>query len=173
MQWVKKNGERGKRAFSSLVGTHQSSVLRILEGLLSRADAKDASQEAFFIAYKSIGNLRDDSKFGAWVRSIAVRTAYRVHRRQRRYETVEFLENGVADEAGQLDSVAMREALQVCLRKLPFIYREVMVLRYVEELTYQEVAETLDISVPAAKMRVKRARDNFIAIWPHETSEPS
>lgn len=168
VQWVKKNGERGKRAFARLVQEYQPSTHRILKSMLSREDARDASQEAFLIAYQSIGNLRDDAKFGAWLRSITVRTAYRIHRSQKRANSVEIMENDGAQEARQFSEFATREAIHACLQKLPFIYREALVLRYVEELSYQEISEVLKISVSATKMRVMRARDDFQTLWPHE-----
>lgn len=168
VDWVKKNGERGKKAFAQLVEDYQSSVGRILSSLVSRSLAKDASQEAFMVAYTSIANLRDDSKFGSWLRSIAVRTAYRMERKSTRLNEVDLDKFDLKTGQNHGQQLEHKDAVLKCLAQLSFIYREALVLRYIEELSYEEIASTLDISISAAKMRAKRARGEFKTVWQTE-----
>lgn len=166
---VKQGGTQAQQAFRVLVETHQRWLTWFLTCLLSnQADAEDVAQDVFVRAFLSIDRFRGDSKFRTWLRRIAINQAFNHRRSKGRHTAIQFdetWERPVYDR--HKEALAARETLMHCLEQLPYVAREVLVLYHVEELSVQEVALTLDIGVSAAKMRLKRARDDFKEVF-HE-----
>lgn len=157
-------GLRGQLAFEQLVDRHQSWLVRLLMHFLgSRSDAEDVAQDAFVRAFLSIGDCSDGKLFRAWLRVIARRLAFN-HRRDARtraqYEEKSAALKGTSasSEAGGLEG---RDLLEQALSQLSYPYREIVVLRFVEELPLKEIASVLEIGNSAAKMRLARARGEF------------
>ena len=168
---AKRGGREGRQAFGSLVARHQARLVRYLTHLLgSQAEAEDVAQDTFARGYLSLGRLRDDARFGAWLRRTATRLAFNHQRSRstrRAYErrarpTDSTVRNGSAQHAD-------REAIFAVFARLSYPYREALVLFYVEELEIKEIAQLLDIGMSAAKMRVSRARREFKAIYEEVT----
>ena len=126
----------------------------------SRDDADDALQSAFVRAYRKIGECRDPARFGAWLYQIVVnecRTlAFRRDRRERRLvrDDVGLEQHAVVSSEGAQFEL---EEIQRVLVELPLEQREAFVLKYVEELSYEEMSELTGVGVSALKMRVNRA----------------
>jgi RNA polymerase sigma-70 factor (ECF subfamily) len=148
-------------AFGTLVERYQHDYVRFAVRMLgTREDADDALQAAFVRAYRALAQCRDVGRFGAWLYRIVVnecRTrATRRSRRERWFVRDErALEQAPAADAG--DRAAVREEIQRALDRLPSEQREAFVLKYVEELSYEEIAEITGASVSALKMRAARA----------------
>jgi len=119
-------------------------------------DAEDAVQIALWQLYRKIGALRAAATFATWMFRIIERECYRLFRARSRLQAL--------DE--QLDRVLQQEPLPLELRKdltaaiaaLPSMYREVLILRDIDELTAPEAADYLKISIEAVKSRLHRAR---------------
>jgi len=113
-------------------------------------------------AYFALPKFRKDASFRTWLRVIAARASFK-HQRRRTEDALEpeDLERRASSSAEQDTVVDEREALSVALARVPYPYREVIVLRYVEELTIDEIAQALEIGTSAAKMRLKRGREFF------------
>jgi RNA polymerase sigma-70 factor (ECF subfamily) len=151
--------------FRVLVERYRDRYLRYaLHMLGNREDAEEALQDAFTRAYRSLGRCEDPERFGAWLFRILVnrcRTAGA--RRGRRNRTF------VADEGALLSAAAehpaerdaWREEIERALRQLRPEQREAFVLKYVEELGYDEMAALTGVGVSALKMRVMRACDRL------------
>jgi len=139
-------------------------------------DALDASQETFGILFRKLADFRFQSKFSSWVYRIAVNAAIDVKRRgqARRMTSLEGLqERSGAGRAPRFDPVdeqvempmasASRHELEVQIQetisRLSPKLRAITVLRYVESLSYEEIAETLQISLGTVKSRLARAHD--------------
>lgn len=126
----------------------------------SRDEAEDVLQSAFIRAYRAIDRCRDASRFGAWLYQIVAnecRTA--IMRRARRERRIVRDEERIAEttvDAG-IDARDTVEDIQYALDQLDLEQREAFVMKYVEELTYDEMAEITGAGVSALKMRVKRA----------------
>ncbi|MBI3862221.1 MAG: sigma-70 family RNA polymerase sigma factor [Planctomycetia bacterium] len=159
-------------AFTELVGRHQERVWRLCYRLMGNDhDAGDAAQEVFVGLFQNRGTFAGRSKFATWLHAIAVRTCLKLRRargRRHRYEAsmAERAIHGVretADTTGQaLDLTQMLETLDEEDRAL-------LVLKYSEDYSYEELAEVFHLSVSACKMRVSRARDALQARFPdHE-----
>lgn len=166
-------GSAAPVAFRVLVERHQSWMLRLLLSLLggSQADAEDVAQEAFVRAYLALETWQGRGSFRGWLRVIATRTAFNWRRDRQTAHAYDDL--AATDPSTRRDVVVAaaperralaRETLEMVLGRLAYPYREILVLRYVEELELIEIAEVLDIGQSAAKMRLKRARDEFRAV---------
>lgn len=162
---AREQDDEGKRAFEVLVERHQGWLLRMLTNLVkSREDAEELVQNAFVSAFFALPRFRGDSSFKTWMRTIATREAFSHYRKHgdRAERASEIIEETMPDEsvAGQ-ERLAQREALERALMRVPYPYREILVLRYVEQLSLAEIGETLELGKSATKMRLKRARDYF------------
>lgn len=148
-------------AFAALVRRHQDAQYQFAVRVLGdRDDAADALQSAFVRAYRGLRQCRDRERFGAWLRQIVVnecRTlATRRRRREARFDRDKGVFGRLEDPDGIADPFAL-ERVERALRVLNAEHREAFVLKYVEELSYEEMAEVTGAGISALKMRVKRA----------------
>ena len=159
--------------FHDLIRPYERSVYGMALSLLqNEADAEDAAQEAFLKAFRNLKGFRAEAKFSTWLVSIALNEA-RSRLRQRKTMKMQSLDEST-DEQGHtspallrdwreipseaLERQEVRSLLQRAITDLPLIYREIFLLRDIEELTVNESAEALGISVASVKVRLHRAR---------------
>jgi len=160
-------------AFSELVEHYERRVFRMAKQITqNEEDAEDVLQETFLKAYSHLGDFQGNSKFYTWLVRIAVNEALMKLRKRRSDKTVplddpiDTGEDVVAreiavweDDPEQLyGREELGEILNQAVQGLKPAYRTVFVLRDIEELSTEETAETLGISVPAVKSRLLRAR---------------
>lgn len=164
-------GERG--AFDLLVLRYQHKVVKLVARLLrDPAEAEDVAQEAFVKAYRALGSFRGDSAFYTWLYRIAVNTARNtMASRQRRpldYEAdLSESEQSVVDSrmrhGDTPEAVALSDEIQrtvtEAIEALPEDLRTAIVLREVEGLSYEEIAEAMDCPVGTVRSRIFRARE--------------
>jgi RNA polymerase sigma-70 factor, ECF subfamily len=160
-------------AFDWLVTYYHARVYNLVYGILSdAADAADVAQEVFLKAFRGIRGFRRGSSLKTWLYCIAVREAlnhrrwcWRHHRQQISMD-VDNENGGMAfeiedDEATPFDRLAAAE-VQTVIRKalagVPGQFRSAVILRDLEGLSYEEVAEVLDVSVGTVKSRILRGR---------------
>jgi RNA polymerase sigma-70 factor (ECF subfamily) len=149
-------------AFVELVNRYRERVWRICFRLLGHADdAQDAAQEVFVRLFTQRGRFQGNSKYSTWVHGIAVRTCLMFRRgrgRRRRHETTaaksERPLGGPTQPALSLD---VREMLD-CLDEED---RALVILKYCESYSYEELAEIFGLSASACKMRVSRAKERI------------
>jgi len=153
-------------AFALLVDRHHARMARYAFHLLgSEAEAEEAVQDAFVRAYRSLSTYRERDQCGAWLMRILVnRCRTRLVREKRRQETAAawLREADQPFEAG--DTLATRDELAVALSQLPADQREAVVLRYADELGYDEISSITGAGISALKMRVKRGCERLRAI---------
>ncbi len=138
---------------------YQTDVYRLCHRLLGRAeDAQDATQTTFVRAFRDLHRFRGDSSVKTWVYRIAVNESVSQIRRRRESPSLDEQTPADGDSAR---SVVERLAVEAALRKVSHTHRDILVLRFWEGLTYEELAQVLRISLPAVKMRLHRARDDF------------
>ncbi|GJG89237.1 hypothetical protein tb265_44180 [Gemmatimonadetes bacterium T265] len=153
-------------AFGVLVDRHYDRCLRLAVHLLGdRADAEDAVQEALLRAYRHLGRYREEDRFAAWLTRILVNQC-RTTRARRPGPVPADLDWGTEDGLTEhpADGAALRDELAYVLRALPADQREAVVLRYADDLTYDEMARATGATVGALKMRVRRACDRLRAL---------
>lgn len=153
-------------SFSELFQRHRDTCTRFAVRMLgSRTDADDVLQSAFMRAFRGLRKCRDRDRFGGWLYQIVInecRTfASRQKRREQRFvadqEIIDRAVTPVETESGD----AMSEHVQRALARLPAEQKEAFLLKYVEELSYEEISEVTGVGVSALKMRVKRACDGL------------
>jgi RNA polymerase sigma-70 factor, ECF subfamily len=159
--------------FHDLIRPYERSVYAmVLSMLQNEADAEDTAQEAFLKAYRNLAKFRAESKFSTWLISIALNEA-RSKLRQKKWLKIESLDAG-SEEDGHVSPVILRDwrevpsealerkevrrMIQLAVADLPGIYREIFLLRDVEDLSVNESARALGISVASVKVRLHRAR---------------
>ena len=160
-------------AFEELVRRYDRNVFRIANHITHNTeDAEDVVQEAFLKAYQNLGNFQEQSKFYTWLVRIAVNEALMKLRRRRSDKTVSIDQDIETDEdtipreiadwspnpEQQYKQEELKDILGKTIQGLPPSFRTVFVLRDVEGLSTEETAEALDLSVPAVKSRLLRAR---------------
>ena len=160
-----------RRAFEPLVRKHERRVFRVTLAVLGNIeDAEEAMQDTFIKAFRHLDQFRKQSRFTTWLTRIAVNEA--IQKRSARKNFVQLTEAESAEEQfapkryepwksnpEQLyGKQELHRIVEAAIRSLPQIYREAFVLRDVEELSAEEAAEALEISVPALKSRLLRAR---------------
>lgn len=166
-----KNGDMG--AFEELVKRYDRNVFRIAQHITqNREDAEDVVQDAFLKAYGNLSQFQEQSKFYTWLVRIAVNEALMKLRRRRPERTVSLDEDvkteddsiprEVADWSPnpeqQYKQAELKQILTKTINGLPPSFRTVFVLRDVEGLSTEETAEALNLSIPAVKSRLLRAR---------------
>lgn len=153
-------------AFAELVRRHQGRVVTLATRLLSDPElAADVSQEALIKAWRSLPDFRGDSAFSTWLHRITVNTAWTHRKRADRLQADEIDpavpglnvgDPGHPERAGEISD--LRSRLSEALDRLPVGSRVVVVLKDVYGWTHSEIAESLGITVTAAKVRLHRAR---------------
>ena len=160
-------------AFDWLVTHYHGPVYNLILGMLGdTADSADAAQEVFLKAFKGIRHFRQGSSLKTWLYRIAIREALN-HRRwfkrhlQKNVSIDAEPEDGFAqidvEDAGatpfdQLATQEIQVAVQNALQHVPDIFRGAVILRDLEGLSYEEVAEVLEVSVGTVKSRILRGR---------------
>jgi RNA polymerase sigma-70 factor, ECF subfamily len=167
-------------AFALLVGRHQRQLYRLaLRMTGSEADAQEVLQEAFLNAYQKLPNFRGEAQFSSWLYRIAANSALMRLRRKRRapdslpeqpleLSGPKFSADGNFDPPPRSDwsqraddKLLSRElgiAIDTAVKALPEDYRTVFLLKDVDGLSNEEIASALDLTVPAVKSRLHRAR---------------
>lgn len=158
-----RHGDRD--AFGELVRIHQNEVYTLAVRLVRDPDqASDVAQDSFVRAWRAMPNFRGDAKFSTWMHRITVNTAWthRAKRNRVKVDSIDVLQND--PESDSLDPVRAAESASIApmisraLLELSDSVRAVVVLKDVYGWSHVEVADHLDISVTAAKVRLHRGR---------------
>jgi len=173
-------------AFDALVRRHQQRAFNVAYQLLrDREDATEVAQDAFVRIYRSVKEFRGECEFTTWLHQIVVNLAHNKHRwwqRRGRALTVSLdapleTDDGAVElqmpaTGGGPDAEAAKaefvRTLSAKMAALPVQFREVLVLRNVENLRYEEIAVVLKCSVGTVKSRIARARDALRDSMKHE-----
>ncbi len=164
-------------AFEKLVLEYEKSVYAITQRMTGNAeDAADMTQETFIKAYNSLSSFRGDSKFSVWLYRIATNVCLDFLRSRSRKPTVslsvedddgEEVELDIADESQSperlLERGLTRDAVRRGLNALSPEYRQILLLREIQGLSYEEIADVLTLEVGTVKSRIFRARKRLCA----------
>lgn len=166
-QWVARSRTGDEAALSLLIGKHRTRLVRTATNILrDRYEAEDVAQEAFLKAFRELGRLRDDRSFPGYVYKICVRLCMD-RLRTKRAEPVEFEQ--AAPHAGA--SVENRVLIEKLLVQLPPDLCTTLVLREIEQLSYEEVAEAMHVPVGTVRSRLHVARERFRKLWIEAVAE--
>ena len=159
-------------AFEKLVTEYEKAVYAIAQRMTGNPeDAADMTQETFIKAYNSLSSFRGDSKFSVWLYRIANNVCLDFLRSKSRRPTVslsaedddgEETQLDIADESQSpellLESSLTRDAVRRGLDSLPPDYKQILLLREIQGLSYEEIAAALGIESGTVKSRIFRAR---------------
>ncbi|BBO24284.1 MAG: sigma-70 family RNA polymerase sigma factor [Armatimonadetes bacterium] len=161
LQWVSRCREGDETALSHLIARHRNRLIRTASNLLrDRHEAEDVSQEAFLKAFREIRRLRDDRAFSGFLYRICVRLCMD-RLRVKRPEPAEF--DSVQDHEG--GAVESRVVIEKILGQLPPDLRATLVLREIEQFSYEEVAEVMGVPIGTVRSRLHTARERFRKLW--------
>ncbi len=160
-------------AFSQLVRAHSDLVYRVALRILGADDAQDASQEVWIRVWRNLENFRGQSKFGTWLYRITTNTCLSAYRKESRRESRELWEEfpqlpesrgGDADPEAAAANQDRREEIGEALQHVRREHRAAMVLRHMEDLSYAEIAEVLEVPSGTAKAWASRGRAELLAV---------
>lgn len=167
-------------AFGELVLRYQdrlfNSVVRLLD---NPEDGRDVVQDAFLQAYQSLGLFKGESLFFTWLYRIAINSAITLKRKQKAVMRIslEGVEANVADAAESnrpgfaLELAEDEQRVHQALRKLSPEHRAVLVMKELEGMKYQQIADVLQVPVGTVRSRLSRARLDLRGYLVDETTE--
>jgi len=169
--------DNDERAFELIVGRYMEKIYNLAYRITrDHYKSEEVLQEVYITLIKKLHTFRGESKFSSWLYRVTANASYMLLRAERKYEHDLSLEDYVPyDSKGTLMGrihhkdwssrpdivIYIKEALQIlekAIDELPEVYRVVFYLRDIEGLSNEEVSQVLEISVPAAKSRIHRAR---------------
>jgi RNA polymerase sigma-70 factor (ECF subfamily) len=159
--------QRGEtEAFAVLLERHQRNIFNLLYRMLGDYDdAAEVSQETFLSAYRSIKSFRGDASFSTWLYRIAVNHANTRRKsvalwqqRTARMDLAEPASDGASDPADAFERKEMRERVQAALNGLEAEDAAIILLRDLQDVPYEAVADILEVPIGTVKSRLHRAR---------------
>ena len=176
-RFIERLAAHDERAFNELVQAYEQRVYRLVLRMVGRRDeAEDMAQEVFVQVFKAIGTFRGESKLGTWIYRIAVnlcknRIKYLSRRHSSDEDELEPLaertalderKSGAVGETSRPDQAVegyqIEKIVQECMTGIDPDFREVLVLRDVEDLSYEELCEVTGLPDGTVKSRLHRAR---------------
>jgi RNA polymerase sigma-70 factor (ECF subfamily) len=177
-QLVDRVQQGDKRAFDLLVLKYQRKIQRLLSRMLrDQNDIDDVMQEAFIKAYRALPQFRGDSAFYTWLYRIAINTARNwIASQSRRPSTPSANQTEDGETFDQIDNLTdnntpesvlasheIARAVQAVIDQLPAELRAAIVLREIDGLSYEEIAQTMDCPIGTVRSRIFRAREAIAA----------
>ncbi len=156
-------------AFGEIVRRWERKIFALCFGMLGREDdAGDAAQEAFIAAYRNLKNFRGEAKVSSWLHRIAVNQCLTIKRRQRTraedfFDTEDgseervFVASPLLSPARTIEKAERTNLIRQAVGALPTDLRQVVVMKEFEEMTFQEISETLDLPLSTVKSRLYTA----------------
>lgn len=164
-------GKGDENAFAELVRLYEKKVYNLALRICGNPeDAADAAQEAFLSAWKGLPNFRGDAGFSTWLYRLTSNAAIDCLRRSRHQRGEASLDNeelrlDAVDDAPspqeQAEDAELRQAVMAGLDQLSEDHRQVLTLRELQELSYEEIASVLDVDLGTVKSRISRARGSL------------
>ena len=169
-QWVEAARQGDQSAFEQLVRLYEKRVLALTTRMCKNpADAEEAAQEAFLSAWQGLPFFRGDASFSTWLYRLASNACVDLLRREGRHQAA--AGPSLNDEEAPLDVAdgtpgpqeaaerrELREQIEEGLRALTPEHRQVLLLREMHQLSYDEIADTLELDVGTVKSRISRGR---------------
>ena len=167
-KWIAEARQGDQGAFEELVRLYEKRVLALTRRMCKNPeDAAEAAQEAFFAAWQGLKNFREESSFSTWLYRLASNACVDLLRREGRRQTAVSLDDedlnlDIPDRLPSPQEEAERreleEQIEAGLRALPPEYRQVLVLREMHQLRYEEIGSALGLDVGTVKSRISRGR---------------
>jgi len=152
--------EGSQDAFDSLYQRHLPIVYKRVRCVIPEDDVEDVTQEIFIAALGSLASFRGDSQFRTWLRTLTNHKVAEFYRKRTRKQ--EPLLSPLSEASGRMEGATSkvleeRIYMQIALRNLPENYREILLLRFAEDMQFNEIAELTNQNLEAAKSLFRRA----------------
>ncbi len=180
-EWIRQVLSGEQDAFAHLVTEYEKQVYRLCLKMVGNAeDAEDLAQEAFFKAWKGLKFYKFESSFSTWLYRLTTNVCIDHLRKQKRQTaaslTLDDEENGQELEIPdrepmpeeQLLKKERQQQLQLAMGKLEEDARLILTLRVVEDLSYEQIAQIMDLKIGTVKSRIARARERLKNILAHD-----
>jgi len=162
---IKRFNEGDELAFKKLVNKHKEKVRNLVYLTVGNSNSiDDISQDVFITVYKSVGKFRFDAQFTTWLYKVTINKC-KDHLRKVKLRSI-FMP--INDDEEELPASAefntnsdVSEIVQNAIRKLPDKLRIPLVLREIQEMSYQEIADSMQSEIGTVKSRIFRARENL------------
>jgi RNA polymerase sigma-70 factor (ECF subfamily) len=159
-------------AFEEIVRAYLPRVLAVAQSMLGRSgDAEDVAQEVFFKVHKKLKTFREEASFYTWLYRVTLNTAtdFMKRRNHRPLGQVEEMDTLPVPDSGDTPLSAVSRAdlareIREAIVEVPVPFRTVLVLREIEQMTYEEIAQTMKCSIGTVESRLFRARARLKAI---------
>ena len=178
LKLIKKAHKGDVEAFEKIITEYQSIIYNIAFRFAGNAeDAADMSQEVFLKMFRNINSFQFKSKLSTWIYRVATNTCLDQVKRKNRNNPAyslddgfedgdgSFFSNEIADDSPTPDEVIeqaeMKDVINQAISELPDDYRTVIILRDIQGLSYDEIAEIIECSVGTVKSRISRGRRNL------------
>lgn len=158
-------------AYEQIIKTYEKKVFNLVYRIMkSQEEIEDIAQEVFIKIYKNLKNFKEESSLYTWIYKITVNVCIDVRKKKRKVisidekidlgdsETTIQIEDKEKPLEEQVEVLDMRRRLNQCINQLPESHRIIIILRDIKGLSYQEIAEILDINIGTVKSKINRAR---------------
>lgn len=156
---------RDENAFESLISTYEAKIYNLcFYTLKNREDAMDATQEASIKIYRYINSFRGNSSISTWIYRITYNTCMDYIKKRKinivSYEEVVNVEDNISSKVEAIvEKKELKDKIKECILKLNSEHRTIILLRDINGLSYQEIADILNIEMGTVKSRISRARE--------------
>lgn len=166
---IRRAGRGDAESFRVLVETYQTQVYRLALRICGEALADDAAQEAFLSAWRALPRFRGECRFSTWLYRLTTNAAIDLLRREKAQHTDSGADlperpDDAPSPQAQTEQAETREQVRQALARLSEEHRQVLLLRYMQELEYSEIAAALGISQGTVKSRINRAKAQLRAL---------
>lgn len=165
-EWVSQVLRGDKQAYAHLIHKYKDRVYALLLRMVHQPqDAQDLTQECFIKAYRYLHSYDPHRKFSSWLYRIAVNLYLDAKPAKQRQQTQVEIDESLLTDRRSPETIYLRnenlQELRSRIDRLPEKYRIVVTLRYMDDLTYQEISDILDIPVTNVQVRLHRAKQKL------------
>lgn len=177
IEWIRRAQAGDREAFGQLVGRYQKRVFSMVYHLLRRPDeVEDIAQEVFLKVFRTIGSFDHRASFGTWLNRVTVNHCYDYLRRirasrvsyfgelsdEQRRQLESGTESGVGSGSDAERRVALRDLVAKLMERAPADDRIILALKELQDLSVEEIADTLNLKPGTVKVRLHRARKRML-----------
>ena len=167
LQWIERCRQGDDIAMTAIIGKHRMRLVRVASNVLRDShEAEDVAQEAFLKAFRELHKLRDDRAFSGYIYKICVRLC--MDRLRSKRSEPALVDKPMASKGPQVETRVVVESL---LEQLSADLKMTLVLREMEQLSYEEVANVMHVPVGTVRSRLHTARERFRVLWIAATEE--
>lgn len=174
-QWVLLALDGNAQAYAQLIAKYKNKVYGIVYRMVNQTqDAQDITQECFIKAYQYLKSYDPSRKFSSWLYRIAINHCIKVKERNKHLKQGEAyvqledvsLPNPIHPESVYLRKESALEVRQL-IEQLPEMYRMILLLRYINDLSYQEMSDVLEVPLNTVQVRLHRAKQKLRELYQH------